>query len=725
MALPLRPDALAPVRADQRSTGETFTAEFRLEVPGASPEPGLTSARLTAINRSTGSELIRAEPMQIVSAASRECAFTFEGSSDTLYAGDIEAFIESVDGDGKRRRYPQAGAFYSIALRGETRTHSASTLAAASAEAIAAAKKSAAGQSAVEAAITGTDPAGDQTLAGGQAQIAALPAQVSAAQQASAEAEAYEQSAAGSKSAAQDAAERAEAAGNVVVQTDTVDWAVTTADGIVRIGIDSGGMTGPDAPLYSRNLSTGVIRSGTLDPAGIVIEGVAPTGERVGIGGYAESDVLALATTDAAGVVLQGVRQDGTLSGVTSEGGGAPGGTRTAGIDELIARGSSRDVTSVLTPHAPLWQRGVGGYDTYRIPTLARLASGLLVATCEARADGAGDHGQIDVVYRTSSDEGQTWTPSQVAFTQVGARSGGGACLYDDQTDTLYIISLSYPSSYGLAEFQNSYQGNELDHYLLAYDEASDTWGTPVLLPAFPAGVWYGSVSPSRGIRIQQGPHAGRLVQPFWGFEEDGAYPQVYGVPKSVWSLYSDDGGATWTHGQRTIPSISTGFFPNEASVVELASGELLMLARNEKNNGRKKLALRSSDGGLTWSQPTESVITDNDSGSDGVQGHLLRASGLREGEVRRLLYSTLAHETLRRELAFWQSFDEGETWQAPVIIDDGPSAYSAPVMLGRDTVGIAYERGDFTGSNSTDYHKQLAFRTVTLDYLTPARKGA
>jgi sialidase-1 len=55
-----------------------------------------------------------------------------------------------------------------------------------------------------------------------------------------------------------------------------------------------------------------------------------------------------------------------------------------------------------------VFESGVGGYHTYRIPAIVAAANGNLVALCEGRRQGRGDAGDIDVHCRRSPDGGAT-----------------------------------------------------------------------------------------------------------------------------------------------------------------------------------------------------------------------------------------------------------------------------------------------------------------------------
>ena len=57
-----------------------------------------------------------------------------------------------------------------------------------------------------------------------------------------------------------------------------------------------------------------------------------------------------------------------------------------------------------------LWKAGSDGYHTFRIPALLVTAKGSVLALGEGRKTGAGDHGDVDLVLKRSTDGGRTWS---------------------------------------------------------------------------------------------------------------------------------------------------------------------------------------------------------------------------------------------------------------------------------------------------------------------------
>lgn len=90
-----------------------------------------------------------------------------------------------------------------------------------------------------------------------------------------------------------------------------------------------------------------------------------------------------------------------------------------------------------------LFTPGPTGYKAYRIPVLVRIASGRLFAFCEARwgAGPSADSGHIDIVFRTSDDDGSTWSPARLATALGGGTASNPAPTFDPGTG--HIVPLS------------------------------------------------------------------------------------------------------------------------------------------------------------------------------------------------------------------------------------------------------------------------------------------
>src|SRR5690349_9963636 len=83
---------------------------------------------------------------------------------------------------------------------------------------------------------------------------------------------------------------------------------------------------------------------------------------------------------------------------------------------------------------------GRDGYHTYRIPVLSRATNGTLLAFCEGRKDSASDSGRIDLLLKRSHDNGRTWSPQEVVWSDGANVCGNPAPLVDTTTGTIWLL---------------------------------------------------------------------------------------------------------------------------------------------------------------------------------------------------------------------------------------------------------------------------------------------
>jgi sialidase-1 len=156
------------------------------------------------------------------------------------------------------------------------------------------------------------------------------------------------------------------------------------------------------------------------------------------------------------------------------------------------------------------------------------------------------------------------------------------------------------------------------------------------------------------------------------------------------WVIYSDDHGRSWKRGGAL--SIGTG----ESQAVELKDGTVLMNARSDRGN--RRLAARSRDGGMTW---TEAAAEDAL-----IEPHC-QASIIRYKDL--LLFSNPA-DTKRVRMTVRASRDGGRTWFSSRVLHEGPAAYSSLASLPGDRIACLYERG-----------AENAYETITLSTFSAA----
>jgi sialidase-1 len=82
----------------------------------------------------------------------------------------------------------------------------------------------------------------------------------------------------------------------------------------------------------------------------------------------------------------------------------------------LSSRKKDPIINKPFLKQTEVFSAGEGGYKFYRIPSLIRAPDGRLLAFCEARKNGAWDHGDIDIALKESVDGGNTWSKLSIVL---------------------------------------------------------------------------------------------------------------------------------------------------------------------------------------------------------------------------------------------------------------------------------------------------------------------
>ena len=349
---------------------------------------------------------------------------------------------------------------------------------------------------------------------------------------------------------------------------------------------------------------------------------------------------------------------------------------------------SNADERLILLEYKTLFSGGDYGSANYRIPAVVRAADGSLVVAADARINGPGDlPGNIDVVVRRSTDGGETWSPGLTIadFGSSGAsdpalvldrNSGDLLCLFASHTG-LFASTPTVPIRFQVCRSQDN----------------GVTWSAPVEHTSeIYAPTWYAAWLASGNAHQLR---SGRIVGAI-------GVRQTSGSAISNFMIYSDDGGTTWNYKPTMASSVG-----DEAKLVELDNGDLMMNIRNQTPNLRR--IVRSSDGGDSWGSPSfQAELID-----PFVNGEILRYTSTLDGyDTSRLLFSIPAHPTTRQNLTIFLSYDEGDTWPVTKVLHPGFSAYSSLTVLDDGTIGCFYENGEY------EWY-QLCFARFSLDWLT------
>jgi sialidase-1 len=317
--------------------------------------------------------------------------------------------------------------------------------------------------------------------------------------------------------------------------------------------------------------------------------------------------------------------------------------------------------------------RGVGGYRQYRIPAMAVTTSGRIITIYDARLDFDDLPGPVDLVIRTSDDNGTSWSKQEIFRKHEGISGFGDASIIVDPSYGKHGRIIVFYQWTRIAGFFESKLGTDLDDPLIAQiarsisDDDGITWHHDVITEQLKDVETPGIFATSgMGGRIENGEFAGRLLQTF-------VLRREFELLSAIG--YSDDHGENWSLGA-LIPG------GNETAIAGLNDGSVLAHSRATPH----RIVGRSLDGGKTLSSlnPDLALIDPSDNGSLCV---------LKNGDV----ICTHNHDPdLRRNTVMKKSTDGGKTWTSGICIYADSSAYSTACELADGNIGVLYERNAY-----------------------------
>ena len=345
----------------------------------------------------------------------------------------------------------------------------------------------------------------------------------------------------------------------------------------------------------------------------------------------------------------------------------------------------------------------------FRIPALVAAADGSLLAFAERRA-GLHDHAENDIVLRRSTDNGKTWLPMQV-LADEGRDSLNDPCAVVLQSGRVLLMYQRFPwlvharTSSRTQRGDPGYDGPRNTRTCLIHsDDNGISWSSPREITKMVRGSDRISIgSPGAGIQLARGEHKGRIILPLYetrplpGNERDWL--------NSV--AYSDDQGETWKV-SNNIPHRGHTGFGNEAQVVELNDGRILMIARNEGGFHRKYSVSR--DGGIHWSN----MKVDYSLPGTACQGSVHRHRWLDDGDGI-IAFSAPANKYGRNQGTVRLSLDDGEEWVYSRVIEPGFFAYSCLASLADGNIALLYE---------TDNYRKIVFTSFSEEWVKAGDTG-
>ncbi|MGV6989147.1 exo-alpha-sialidase [Testudinibacter sp. P80/BLE/0925] len=357
---------------------------------------------------------------------------------------------------------------------------------------------------------------------------------------------------------------------------------------------------------------------------------------------------------------------------------------------------------SYMSAKEPLFQKGQGDANNYRIPALLTTNDGVVIAAIDKRHQHAADWGNIDTVIRRSLDGGKTWQDDQVIIDLVSQTYGSANAaflidplmLQDKTSGRIFMLIDMFPETQGFFGINKDHSSEGT-----GYKKIKDSYYR-ILTGADGAqytvrenGVVYNEDhqpteykvivegDATRGFKDLGDLYRGteRLGNVFLQTAQQGsdAAPLKVQITSYLWLTHSDDNGATWSSPVDLTPQVKADWMrflgTGPGTGIQLKDGTLIMPVYYTNSNNKQSAALIiSKDGGNTW----ERGESPNDRRLASSGGSRLLNDDwkqLTESQVVELDSGDLKlfSRNLNGRVQISTSKDGGYTWQKTIISDD------------------------------------------------------
>ena len=353
----------------------------------------------------------------------------------------------------------------------------------------------------------------------------------------------------------------------------------------------------------------------------------------------------------------------------------------------------------------------------YRIPSIAKTKSGRLIAISDRRYCGADiGNGRIDLVARTSEDNGQTWSEDVVVRRGSGTSGAndcgfGDACMVADrESDRVLMMCVA-----GNVVFTQGTRERPNRASRTYSDDGGKTWGTATDI----TDMFYNLVPNARSLFVG----SGRICQS--RLVKKGQYYRLYCAMLTIsanasgsysncnFVIYSDDFGMTWNVLGGTKNNYSTDspcVGGDEPKVEELPNGDIVLSSR--KSYGRyfnvfnfKNFASNQETG--TWGQAVQSNQQTGgiSIGSNSCNGEILSldVKAVKDGTEATLLLQSIPFGNSRTDVGIWyRTIDSrkytptsvASNWTKGLQVTNISSAYSTMIQQADGRIGFLFEEG-------------------------------
>jgi sialidase-1 len=346
-----------------------------------------------------------------------------------------------------------------------------------------------------------------------------------------------------------------------------------------------------------------------------------------------------------------------------------------------------------------IFDGGSDGYHSFRIPSIVRTNANTLLAFVEGRMSMNKDHGNINVEYKRSTDNGSTWS-SMLEVVGAGQGTWGNPTSVVDRNTGRIWVFMNWNSATKNIGGTDGYDKIDTWGDRKVYYSYSDNDGLSFSTPTdmtstlLPPNYTWDAIGPGVGIQTSNG----TLV-----------------IPAQGRNIYSTDHGATWQY--KLIPGGTS-----EGAIVELTDGRLMRNDRPTSTvwaNAKRRHVSRGTLAGSFSTFSPDDVLLD-----PACQGSIVRYTGAPD---RIMLLNSASTET-RCKMRVRISYDGGVTWPISRKIfdwltdaeafDQGKGGYSSMVKTADYTIGALIEINENTG-DSGNSHRSIEFHKFNLPWMT------
>ena len=384
----------------------------------------------------------------------------------------------------------------------------------------------------------------------------------------------------------------------------------------------------------------------------------------------------------------------------------------------------------------------------YRIPAIAVTPDGRLITVVDyriVRSDiGVVNNGRIDLHYRTSDDNGHTWSDTEVLIEGKGAEATdfmsvgyGDPCIVADRESNKVLVM----SCAGNVSFQSGTRQRHQNIARFYSEDGGITWSEPEdiaesIYSQFDAS----SYGPVRSMFVA----SGRIMQS--STVKVGSHYRLYcavlvrdnSATHMNYVLFSDDFGGSWkVLGDINEPAVYRT--ADEPKVEELPNGNILISSRY--NGGRYYNIFTFSDvatGAGSWDEAQFSgannngvTAVDNSTNGevvilpvvrneDGKEMHILLQSlpmGPQRANVG-IYYKELASEVED----YISPYEIARDWDGVLQVSTLNSAYSTMIWQKDNNLGVFYEEETYGVSAHTYGGYNMVYESLSLEEITEGK---